>query len=908
MSYEFTNKSMEIISKASNLARSQGHVELSPYTVAWAVFNDDIGIRLCQKTGVDDRKVVQELDQLVATVPKQSPPPNQVAPNRTLHRVFDSADKLRKKMGDTHLAVDHLLLGLIENRTIASSLAKVGLPKALVQDTLKQLRGKKKVTSSSAENTYDTLSKYGHDLVSMAEEGKLDPVIGRDKEIRRLVQVLSRRTKNNPVLVGQPGTGKTAVVEGLALRILDQDVPSTLQDCRIFSLDMGALIAGASHRGEFEERLKAVLNEVSQSQGRILLFIDEMHLLLGAGATGGAMDAANLLKPMLARGELRCIGATTLEEYRKYVEKDAAFERRFQQVLLREPTVEDTISILRGLRERYESHHGVKIHDAALVAAARLSDRYINNRFLPDKAIDLVDEAASACRCQLDSQPEVIDRLERRRLQLEVEATALEREKDQASKDRLAVVHKELAALEDQLTPLKMQLDAERATANQLGQFKEKLEQVRLKLERAERNHDTALAADLRFGAVPDLERKIAELEIKQKQREDEEEVKGTVRMVSTHVREEHIAEVVSRWTGIPVTRLTKSERQKLLELPTHLHKRVVGQNQAVSAVAEAILRSRAGFARPGKPQGSFLFLGPTGVGKTELAKALAEQLFDSEKALLRFDMSEYLEEHSVARLIGSPPGYVGHDEGGQLTEAVQRNPYTVILFDEVEKAHRQVWNVLLQVLDDGRLTDGKGRTHDFSNTIIIMTSNLGAEHLLASCLGGKGTVHEAAEQKVMQAVRSHFRPELLNRLDDIVVFHPLDRAQQAAIVDVMLARLSNRFSDKRITVSLTQAAKELVLERAFQPEYGARPIARYLERVLITDMAKLALQDRLPDNSAVTVDVTPARDGFTYNAQPRSPVATGTRPSEWDADERPSKRQALGRNTGVQDMDEDYE
>lgn len=752
----------------------------------------------------------------------------------------------------------HIFQALLSDRDIASAFGEAGLTPSTMESAVRELRAGRQIDSKSAEENYEALSKYGQDLVALAEAGKLDPVIGRDDEIRRVIRVLSRRTKNNPVLIGQPGTGKTAIVEGLAGRIVRGDIPDNL-NCRIISLDMGALIAGAKYRGEFEERLKAVLKEVKDAQGKIILFIDEIHLVLGAGKTDGAMDAANLLKPMLARGELRCIGATTLKEYQKYVEKDPAFERRFQQVMVKEPSVEDTISILRGLKDRYEVHHGVRIADAALVVAAQLAHRYITNRFLPDKAIDLVDEACASTRVQLNSRPEVIDVLERKRLQLEIEETALSREEDEASKARLEVVREQLAATKEQLAPLNLQYENSRSQIEELRELRRKLEEKNLKVEEAERRKDLALVADLKYGAIPDLEQKIAELSEKMKETKLQNNS-----MVSETVEVDQIAEVVSRWTGIPVTKLNQTEREKLLNLSDVLHKRVVGQDAAVDAVAEAVLRSRAGLGRPHQPTGSFLFLGPTGVGKTELAKALAADLFDDEKHMIRIDMSEYMESHSVSRLIGAPPGYVGHEEGGQLTEAVYRRPYSVVLFDEVEKAHPQVFNVLLQVLDDGRLTDGQGRTVDFSNVIIVLTSNLGSEFLLN--LKPKGSVHdeddemnggqipEAVKEKVMEVVKKAFRPEFLNRLDDIVIFSALSGSDLKEIVQQQMNYLGKRLEDKGIVLKMTDPAAEFVLKQAYDPAYGARPIKRFLEKNVVTHLSKLIIAGTLHDHSTVNI------------------------------------------------------
>jgi len=706
-------------------------------------------------------------------------------------------------------------------------------------------------TNDDKQQPFETLNKYGVDLIQLAQDGKLDPVIGRDEEIRRVIRILSRRTKNNPVLIGEPGVGKTAIVEGLAQRIVRGDVPKNL-DCNLFSLDMGALISGAKYRGEFEERLKDVLKEVEDAQGKVILFIDEIHLVMGAGKTEGSMDAANLLKPMLARGQLRCIGSTTLDEYKKYIEKDAAFERRFQQVFVAEPSIPDTVSILRGLKEKYESHHGVRITDSALVAAAQLSSRYITSRFLPDKAIDLVDEACASIRVQLDSQPEVIDQLERQLLQLEVEETALSKEKDKGSIQRLEHVKEKISKLREELQPLKMRYEAESGLVEQMRQRTRKLEEMRSKMQDAERRRDLALVADLKYGAIPELERSIRELkkqiEEKKNRMEDDDE---QAPLVSDVVGPEQITEVISRWTGIPVAKLSQSERDKLLSLENKLHERVVGQDEAVSSISRAILRSRAGLSRPNQPTGSFLFLGPTGTGKTETAKALAFELFDDDQHIVRIDMSEYMEQHSVSRLIGSPPGYVGFESGGQLTEAVRRRPYNVVLFDEIEKAHPRVMNVLLQVLDEGRLTDGQGRTVDFTNTVIILTSNLGAEHLMN--LGKQN--FESVKQKVMNVVQDFFRPEFLNRLDDVVMFRPLSERDLKNVALIQVKKLTERLAERDIKIELDDSALTQILDTAYDPNYGARPLRRYLEKYVMTQLSRMIVGGDLPDHSSVFIE-----------------------------------------------------
>ena len=846
---KFTKKTAEAIQTAQNMAEENHNPSLAPEHLLYALADQDGGLigSLLTRVGADTNAILSELDAEIAKMPRVTGD-TQVYLSPESDRVLRAAEKTAKSMGDEYLSVEHLMLGLFAAGTpaVRRILSDHGVTKAAFSEALSKARSGK-VTSDDPESTYDALKKYGTDLTERARTQKLDPVIGRDNEIRNVVRILSRKTKNNPVLIGEPGVGKTAIAEGLAQRIVRGDVPEGLKDKTIFSLDMGALIAGAKYRGEFEERLKAVLEEIRKSEGGIILFIDEIHTIVGAGKTEGSMDAGNLLKPLLARGELHCIGATTLDEYRKYIEKDAALERRFQPVLVDEPTVEDTISILRGLKERYEVFHGVRIHDNALVAAATLSNRYITDRFLPDKAIDLVDEACALIRTEIDSMPSELDDVRRRVMQLEIEEMALKKETDRLSLDRLEKLRAELSELRDEFNMKKARWEAEKGSADEVKTLKGQIEQMRADIETAQLHYEYEKAARLKYSDLPALEAKLAEAERRSEERRDATMVRDTV-------TEEEIAGIVAKWTGIPVAKLMEGEREKLLHLDSILHERVIGQDEAVSRVTEAILRSRAGIADPNRPIGSFLFLGPTGVGKTELAKALAANLFDDEKNLVRIDMTEYMEKFSVSRLIGAPPGYVGYDEGGQLTEAVRRKPYSVVLFDEVEKAHPDVYNILLQILDDGRITDSQGRTVDFKNTIIILTSNLGSQALLDG-IGKDGEISQAARDAVQRELRGAFRPEFLNRLDEILLFKPLTKENLSHIVDILLTGLRARLADKTLTLEVTDAAKALIIERGYDPVFGARPLKRFLQAKVETLLARAILSGDRPAGSALVID-----------------------------------------------------
>jgi len=898
MTEKFSDKVEKVLLRSKELAQENSHIEVQSYHILLSLLDENIDNttrKIINKCGGNALMIERALKRKLVHLPVQNPSPSDITFSKKAYQLIQNAQKLSTKNNDKFCTIDSLILALLESDEIASLLKPTGIDLDQLKEQAKNIRkGSGPADSKNAEDTFDALNKYAIDMTALAEQGKFDPVIGRDDEIRRVIRVLTCRKKNNPCLIGEPGVGKTAIIEGLAQRIIANDVPANLK-CRLFSLDMGSLVAGSAYRGDFEKRLKAVLNEVTSSEEPIILFIDEIHLVLGAGKTSGSMDAANLLKPMLARGELRCIGATTLAEYREYVEKDAAFERRFQQVYVGEPSIQDTITILRGLKEKYEAYAGVKILDSALVQAAYLSNRYITNRFLPDKAIDLIDEACAYAKVQLESQPEQIDILERKIFQLEIEKTALSGEKSQTAKDRLQKVEEEIEKLNEQLKPLKEQYQNEKKRIDEIGTMNKKLDEIRYKIAEAERKQDLALAADLKYYALPEVEKRLKELEKKREKELDEMIEEGNnfnssssnddtnteklpqepkERLLKEIIGPNEIADIVSKWTGIPVQRLSQGEADRFLHLAEHLHQRIIGQDEAVELVAEAILRSRAGLSREKAPAGSFLFLGPTGVGKTELAKALAAELFDDEKHIVRIDMTEYMEKHSVSRLIGAPPGYVGYEESGQLTEAVRRRPYSIVLFDEVEKAHPEVMNILLQVLDDGVLTDGKGRTVDFSNTVIIMTSNLGYRPLQTLALQGRTDIDPDTRDKVMEEVRQYLKPELINRLDDIILFHPLCNKQLRLIITNQIKYIEQRIAKQglmNLTLTMTKEAQDFVLKEAYDPAYGARPIRRYLEKHIVTRLSYLKIKGKLYPGCTVKIDcscdgVKPAKDQILLN------------------------------------------
>lgn len=855
---KFTEKAWEAIAHTPDIAKQNQQQQIESEHLMKALLEQEgLTSSILNKVRVNVQRVREYTEEFIQKQPKVSGSSTSVYLGKSLDSLLDRADGCRKEFADEYISIEHLIVAYAkDNRFGKALLQEFGLNEAKLKNTIKQIRGNQKVTDQNPEGKYQSLEKYGRDLTEAAREGKLDPVIGRDDEIRRTVQILSRRTKNNPVLIGEPGVGKTAIAEGLAQRIVTGDVPQSLKDRQLIALDMGALIAGAKFRGEFEERLKAVLKEVTESQGSIVLFIDEIHTVVGAGATQGAMDAGNLLKPMLARGELRCIGATTLDEYRKYIEKDAALERRFQQVFVDQPSPIDTISILRGLKERYEVHHGVKIADNALVAAATLSSRYISDRFLPDKAIDLVDEAAAKLKMEITSKPEEVDEIDRKILQLEMEKLSLQKESDAASRERLERLEKELADLKEEQRTLSAQWESEKGVISKIQSVKEEIDRVSLEIQQSERNYDLNRAAELKYGKLTDLHRQLeaAEVELTQTQHSGKS-------LLREEVTESDIAEIISKWTGIPISKLVESEKEKLLHLEEELHHRVVGQEEAVTAVSDAIQRSRAGLSDPNRPIASFIFLGPTGVGKTELAKALAVYLFDTEEAIVRIDMSEYMEKHSVSRLIGAPPGYVGYDEGGQLTEAIRRRPYAVVLFDEIEKAHPDVFNIMLQILDDGRVTDAQGHRVDFKNTIIIMTSNIGSQYILD--VSGDDSRYEEMQRRVTEAMRNSFRPEFLNRIDESIIFHALQKAQLRKIVQLQVERLRGRLSDRKMSLKLSDSALDFLADVGFDPVYGARPLKRAIQRELETQIAKCILRGEFNDGDTIFVDVENERLSF---------------------------------------------